>query len=108
MQQVLEDSLIRQFDPMQAYLWKWIPSHGKSGGILSGINLEFFDVGSFHEGQFILQLNLWDKELKRKWNLLNVYGAAHDENRREFLAELARFCNQSDDPFIAEGNFWLN
>ena len=104
---VLEDSLIRQFDPMQAYLWKWIPSHGKSGGILSGINLEFFDVGSFHEGQFILQLNLWDKELKRKWNLLNVYGAAHDENRREFLAELARFCNQSDDPFIAGGDFNL-
>ena len=107
MQQVIEDSLLRQIDPMQTYLWKWIPSIGKSVGILSGINLEFFDVGSFCEGQFILQLNLWDKVLKKKWNLLNVYEAAHDENRREFLSELARYCNQNHDPFMVGGDFNL-
>ena len=107
MQQVIEDSLLRQIDPMQTYLWKWIPSIGKSEGILSGINLEFFDVGSFCEGQFILQLNLWDKVLKKKWNLLNVYEAAHDENRREFLSELARYCNQNHDPFMVGGDFNL-
>jgi len=69
--------------------------------------LEFFDVGSFCEGQFILQLNLWDKVLKKKWNLLNVYEAAHDENRREFLSELARYCNQNHDPFMVGGDFNL-
>ena len=45
--------------------------------------------------------------LKKKWNLLNVYEAAHDENRREFLSELARYCNQNHDPFMVGGDFNL-
>lgn len=31
---------------------------GKSSGVLSGVNLELYDVGSFVEGKYILQLNL--------------------------------------------------
>jgi hypothetical protein len=37
----------------------------------------------------VLQHNLWDKQLGTKWNILNVYGAAHDELKGKFLAELA-------------------
>ena len=44
------DSLLRKFDPNQDYLWMWNPSKGKSGGILVGILLERFDVGSFKQG----------------------------------------------------------
>jgi hypothetical protein len=47
MQENIEDKKIREIDPNNTYLWKWIPSKGKSGGILSGVNLEHFDVGSF-------------------------------------------------------------
>lgn len=72
MQQDIEDSLIRLFDPSQTYMWKWIPFSGKSGGILVGINLNFLDVGSFTEGDFMLQMNLWDKQLRVKWNLIVV------------------------------------
>ena len=72
MQADIDDSILRQFDPSQAYLWKWVPSKGKSGGLLSGVRLEFLDVGSFREGKYILQLNLWDKSRKIKWNFLNI------------------------------------
>ena len=41
------DSLLRKFDANQDYLWMGNPSRGKSGGILVGILLERFDVGSF-------------------------------------------------------------
>ena len=43
----LHDNVLKEIDPVQSNLWKWIPSRGKSGGILVGINIEFLDVGSF-------------------------------------------------------------
>lgn len=71
-----DDSLLRKFDPSQEFLWMWNPSKGKSGGILVGVRIELYDVGSFKQGEYMLQLNLWDKSNKIKWNLLIVYGAA--------------------------------
>lgn len=67
------------------------PAKGRSGGILVGIRMEFYDVGSFRQGDFMLQLNLWDKINKIKWNLLVVYGAAQEENKLDFLTELSAF-----------------
>jgi hypothetical protein len=45
-------------------------------------------------------MNLWDKNLNLKWNLITVYGATHDEGRDGFLAELALFCGKSKEPFL--------
>jgi len=53
------------------------PSRGRSGGILVGISVGHFDVGAFQEGEFMLQMNLWDKQLKIKWNLITtMHGVA--------------------------------
>jgi hypothetical protein len=49
------DSLLRSFDENQDYLWMWNPSKGKSRGILVGILLERFDIGSFNQGEFMLK-----------------------------------------------------
>ena len=94
MQADIDDRLLRAIDPATNYLWKWVPSQGKSGGILSGINLEFYDVGGFHEGKHFLQLNLWDKTLN-----------AQDENKPKFLAELAHCCSASKEPYMIAGDF---
>lgn len=99
------DSTLRKFDPFQAYLWKWIPSSGRSGGILVGINLEYLEVGSFIDGEFMLQLNLWDKKLKVKWNIITVYGAAQENRKDAFLSELANFCAKCNEPYIIGGGF---
>jgi hypothetical protein len=79
-----EDSLLRKFDINQDYLWLWNASKGKSGDILVGVVLERFDVESFKKGEFMIQMNLWDKFLKTKWNMLVVYGSAHDDNKVPF------------------------
>jgi hypothetical protein len=99
MLQDLSVASIRLVDPNRLYLWDWIPSHGRVGGLITGINLDRFDVGGHHQGDFILQLDLWDKLLEVKWNLLNVYGAPHDD-KKEFLRELAMFCSKSGAPYI--------
>jgi len=48
---------------------------------------------------------LWDKALRRKWNLINLYGAAQDENKDRFLAELASFCGHNSEPILIGGDF---
>ena len=58
MQEEIDDRTLRLIDPSGSYLWKWIPSSGRSGGILSGVQIDKFDIGSFLEGKYILQLNL--------------------------------------------------
>ena len=53
----------------------------------------------------MIQLNLWDKVLKIKWNLLVVYGAAHEENKNVFLSELSHFCANNDEALLIGGDF---
>lgn len=105
MLEVCEDSVIRKFDTQQEYIWLWNPSKGKSGGILVGIKLDSFDVGSFKQGEYMIQLNLWDKQTKCKWNLLVVYGAAQEEGKIPFLTELSSFCSNNQEPFLIGGDF---
>ena len=101
----IDEKTLKGFDPNSNYLWKWLPSRGKSGGILSGINTDFLDVGGFCEGKYILQMDVWDKQLKQKWNFLNIYGAAQLEQKNEFLAELAHFCSKNNQPYLIRGDF---
>jgi hypothetical protein len=55
------------------------------------------------QGVFILQQHLWDKNLEFKWTLMNVYGAAQDENKERFLAELTSMCANNKEPLLIGG-----
>jgi hypothetical protein len=103
MVQECEPSLLTNFDIHRDCLSEWTPSKGRSWGILVGIKLSKFDVGSFKKGDFMIQMNLWDKENRVKLNLLVVYGAAQEENKFEFLSELSRFCDANSDLFLIGG-----
>jgi exonuclease III len=48
---------------------------------------------------------LWDKNLEKKWNLLNIYVSPHDDCKESFLSELSSFCSKNKDPFIVGGDF---
>lgn len=80
-------------------------THGKSGGILCGVKKDLYDVGSFQQGEYMLQMNLWDKINKIKWNLLVVYEAAQEENKMDFLSELSSFCSKNKEPILIGGDF---
>lgn len=69
------------------------------------MKIDLYDVGSFKQGDYMLHMNLWDKLNKTKWNLLTVYGAAHDENKLAFLSELSYFCSTNKDPILIGGDF---
>ena len=86
-------------------LIRTIFAHGKSGGILCGVRKDLFYVGSFQQGEFMLQMNLWDKIKKVKWIFLVVYGATQDENKMNFLSELSAFCSRNKEPILIGGDF---
>lgn len=100
-----EESLLRNFDPQQEYLWLWNPSWGRSGGILVGTRVESYEIGSFKQGDYMIQLNLWDKQVKAKWNLIVVYGDAQEEGKIPFLTELSNFCSNSSEPMLIGRDF---
>jgi hypothetical protein len=74
---------------------------------VSLIKCDRFDVGSRKQGEFILQHNLRDKHMEKKWNIMNIYGAAHDENKESFLTELASFCSDNKEPLLAGGDLYI-
>jgi hypothetical protein len=62
-------------------------------------------VDSLKQGDFMLQVNLWDKQNRTKWNLLVVYGAAQEANKGKFLTELSLFCSSNLEPILIGGDF---
>lgn len=69
------------------------------------MRLETLEVIDVVRGKYILQINLFDKVKRCEWALLVVYGAAHDENKPEFLAELSSVCHRIKTPYLVGGDF---
>lgn len=87
------------------FLWHWTKPHGRSGGILLGINLEVFDIGSIDEGDFYFKFHVRNKSDGFKWILIAVYGAAQAEFKEAFLIELVQTCAKETLPILVGGDF---
>jgi hypothetical protein len=62
-----DNSFFRKLDPNNIFFWKWVPSIGRSGGILCGVRNDSLEVNAFKAGRFMLQFILWDKSKKCNW-----------------------------------------
>jgi hypothetical protein len=64
------DSFLWKLRRYGKFKWNWLPSAGKYGGILGGINLDRFDVVGFNCGKFYLRSMVFDKKIilqKIRW-----------------------------------------
>jgi hypothetical protein len=52
--QDFSNACLRKIDHSKKYLWDWIPTQGTSGGVLTDIRSETFDVCIRVQGDFIL------------------------------------------------------
>jgi len=43
------------------FLWHWTEPHGRSGGILLGVDVDVLDIGSIEEGDFFVKFHLRNK-----------------------------------------------
>ena len=105
MKQKYSPAFFRKIDPGNVFFWKWIPSVGKSGGILCGARYDTLGVQTVQVGEYMILMNLWDIKKKCRWSIITVYGPAHENMKASFLAEMASFCNSIDGPYIIGGDF---
>jgi hypothetical protein len=60
-QKKYSDKFLRQIKPNKNFAWHWLPSRGRSDGILSGVKMEKLNVISFQVGEFSTVANVLDK-----------------------------------------------
>jgi hypothetical protein len=87
------------------YLWHCKAPIGRSGGILLGIDLQFFDIGAIDEGDHYVKFHLCNKADDFKWALVVVYGPAQAEQKEHFLAELVHMCSHENLPLLMGGDY---
>lgn len=99
------ENFFRKVDPGKSFAWHWIPSVGRSGGVLCGINSENFDIISVNIGTFAVKAIVLDKKLNKKVCWVTVYGPPHDDKKEEFLTEMASLCSDQSLPLLIGGDF---
>jgi exonuclease III len=87
------------------FLWHAMAPHGRSGGILLGVDLNTFDIGAIDEGDFYVKFTLRYKSMDFKFVLYTIYGPAQDQNKHAFLSELANTCSRETLPYLIGGDF---
>lgn len=55
------DSVLKNFSGGRDYIRHIMAPHGRSGGILLGVDLNYFDIGATDEGDFYVEFILRDK-----------------------------------------------
>ena len=82
------DHILKNLCGGYEFLWHSMAPHGRSGGILLGVDLNIFDIGAIVEG--FVKFTLRCKADGFKFVLYSVYGPAQYQNKQAFLAECYR------------------
>jgi hypothetical protein len=85
--------------------WDGIPSRGRSGGILVGVNKETYDVVDKQKGVYFVRFLIASKLDNFTWNLVVVYGDAQQDGKAKFLVELVNVIRSSAYPIWIAGDF---
>jgi len=99
------DRILKNLCAGRDFLWHCMAPHGRSGGILLGVDLQVFDIGAIAEGDFYVKFTLRCKNVSFKFVLYTVYGPAQYQNKQTFLAELANTCSKESLPYLIGGDF---
>jgi hypothetical protein len=87
------------------FLWHWTEPHGRSGGIIVGVNLDCFDIGSIEGGDFFDKFRLRNKVDGFKWVLVALYGAAQPEFKEAFFGRAGSSLQQGESSSMCRGRF---
>ena len=78
---------------------------GHSGGILLGVKDATFEVGSMDRGNFFVSMDVWERDVNFKWEVIIVYGPADHGRSFAFLAELRTKITSTTLPVVVVGDF---
>jgi hypothetical protein len=78
---------------------------GRSGGILLGVDLDTFDIGTIDECDFYVKFHLCNKDISFKWDLVAIYGPAQANLKEQFLTEMVHLCSHKQLPILVGRDF---
>jgi exonuclease III len=99
------DHVLKNLCAGRDFLWHAMATHGRSGGILLGVDLSVFDIGAINEGDFYVKFTLRYKSTDFKFVLYSIYGLTQSQNKGAFLTELANTYSKENLPFLIGGDF---
>jgi hypothetical protein len=99
------DHVLKNLCAGRDFLWHAMAPHGRSGGILLGVDLSAFDIGAIDEGDFYVKFTLRYKPTDFKFVIYSIYGPTQVQNKGAFLAEIANTCSKENLPFLICGDF---
>lgn len=80
---------------------------GSFWGLLSGVNLEHFEVEDSCLGTYSLSILVRNRLSNHRFWFVNVYGPAQHNLSAEFIEELQDICNNATFPILMGGDFNL-
>jgi hypothetical protein len=78
-----KEQLFRKFDPNKDYMWMCMPAKGRFGCIAVGAKIDELEVGNYYQGEYMIRMDFWDKVQSIRWNLVVVYGPAHEKEKNK-------------------------
>lgn len=103
---------LSELKPLSSHLfaWHWLPSSGTtshSGGILLGVKDATFEIGRMDGGEFYVSMELFERALNVKWEVIVIYGPTDHRRSAAFLEELKRKVAAAQLPLVVDGDFNL-
>lgn len=105
MKSSFSDAFFRGIDPWNQFSWNWLPSKGRSGGILGGVRTDRIEILQWFQGVFSIKLKVKDKKSLLDFFIICVYGPAQEEGKECFLQELVGLCCDQSLPVLIGGDF---
>ena len=86
-------------------VWYWVPSVGRSGGILFGCDSSLINCISHSIHKFALNVHVENKIDGQKWQITIVYGPVIRTLKKELWIELNHIRGTHSEPWILCGDF---
>jgi len=95
--------LLQEIDGGLNFVWHWVPSRGRSGGILMGVKGDVLELEEYSMGDYHIQMTIRNKLNNFRWVSMCVYGPAQHDKSRDFIDELTTTCSQCALPLVMGG-----
>lgn len=89
------------------FSWVWAAAKGHSGGLITGIKIDTFEMEEVFHGNYFLGVLLRQRVNNFRFWCINVYGPAKHEFSMDFILELSGFCKGEMLPILLGGDFNL-
>lgn len=101
--QDFSDVELKELGGNRDFCWFWVPARGHSGGLITSIRTEEFELEQSVSGYFFLASLIRNRKTDHRFWVMNIYGPAQHHLSEDFLQEVHDFCSSESLPILMGG-----